>query len=253
MDYNYANNNPTNYTDPSGHISTRVTGCDDGYRGSCADLYAWDTYQTYEAETPDVKRQDLLFGRMFRGSGKNGAWTNKDWEYYYSNRNDLWAHPNKWINPDPQKGWDAFALHVKRLSSYYGPDQKDEFVRDFALAFGGIPYYESTYQAAIDAQHGPAVYNGSFRSYLNEGNNGLQTRYVDSLAPKDNQSHHYAGLFFLSYFYGEGLTDITNLGRDWDNPGDINLGTDAATDATVIRFVSDFSELSDYISAYGNP
>jgi len=116
--YEYAEDNPVRYNDPTGHRN-----CDeDGY---CPG-------NTYD---PDVARQDMLFTRMFRGSGSNSAWTYKDWQYYDAHRNDLWRHPDQWINPDPEKGWNLFALHAKRLASYYSPDQQSDFVRDFCISF----------------------------------------------------------------------------------------------------------------------
>lgn len=70
--------------------------------------------------------------------------------------------------------------------------------------------------------------------FLNEGNDGLDNQYLDSLDPAQNQSHHYAGLFFFGYFTGAGGGVVGNLLRDADpgefNAGDIRLGNVAAVD-----------------------
>ena len=236
--YEYALDNPVHYNDPTGHRNCE----EDSY--NCPG----DTYD------PDVARQDMLFTRMFRGSGSNSAWTYKDWQYYDAHRNDLWRHPDQWINPDPEKGWNLFALHAKRLASYYSPDQQSDFVRDFALVFGGVPYSHGVIAGAVASSHGPAVINGTYqgdpyKSFLNEGNAGLNQQYQD-IHPSDNQSHHYAGLFFLGYFSGGGTAQIINFARDSDNPGDLNLGSGAAEDGTNFHNATDLSTIGDLILNY---
>jgi RHS repeat-associated protein len=251
--YAYVMGNPLRYNDPTGYYG-KTSGCDTDYLGTCKQLLSSIVYNTiepiYSKESSDVKRQDKIYSRMFRGSGKNNDWISTDWLYYYQNRNDLWKNPGLWINPDSEKGWNLFVLHVRRLASYYTIDQKDEFVRDFALAFGGIPYYKSTDEAAMDAAHGPAVYNGSFRSYINEGLEGLDTGYLD-VKSTENQSHHYAGIFFLAYFFGSNEAMALNYGRDSKNPGDVNLGNAASVDAFLFSFSSNLGSVADMISWLG--
>ena len=77
-------------------------------------------------------------------------------------------------------------------------------------------------KATWEARHGPTL------QFLYEGNQGLAPQFIDSLDPSTNQSHHYAGVLFLSYFAGGGPGAVINYARDPDNPGDINLGTIAA-------------------------
>jgi hypothetical protein len=163
---------------------------------------------------------------MFKGSGKDGAWTTEEWDFYLDNYNRLWRGRTSWKNSDDVTGWDLFALHTKRLASQYDADQKDQFVRDFALVFAGMSATNSWTEAAWDAQSGHADY-----PYLHEGNQGLPEEYLDDLKPSENQSHHYVGIFFLGYYSGAAGGAGLNL-RDAQpgqyNPGDLRLGTVAA-------------------------
>jgi RHS repeat-associated protein len=209
--YSYVHNNPLRYVDPTGHIlddGCNTVGCGEWEPKSNADKRNW------------------AFTIMFKGSGKDGAWTTEDWNFYLDNYNRLWRGRTPWKNPDEVTGWDLFALHTKRLASQYGSDQKDQFVRDFALVFAGMSATNSWTEAALDAQSGQADYQ-----YLVEGNQGLPEEYLDDLKSDENQSHHYAGIFFLGYHSGAGGGIGLNL-RDAQpgqfNPGDIRLGTVAA-------------------------
>jgi len=211
--YAFVNNNPVRYTDPGGHAVD--DGCNQGECGN------------WKPKT-NAERRNNAFSLMFLGSGENGAWTTKDWDYYLDNYNDLWNGDTTWINPDSETGWDLFALHAERLASNYSPDQADQFMRDFGLVFGGISVSGSWVKAAWDARHGPTI------QLLYEGNQGLSPQFTDSLDPRTNQSHHYAGILFLSYFVGGGPGAIANYARDPDNPGDINLGTVAAIHGALL-------------------
>jgi len=235
--YSYTFNNPVRYTDPSGHDPA----------GNCYDK----GYCKVDPDA-DIIRQDILFSEIFKGSGSNDTWTNSDWNYYHKYRDDLWAHPNKWINPDTEKGWDLFALHASRLASHYSADQKADFVKDFALVFGGVPYSNGVISGTVASRHGPAVYHGTFNSFLNEGNAGLDQQYLD-IHPDSNQSHHYAGIFFTAYFYGIGSAQLGNLARDPANPGDIDLGNGAADDALTFSNATDLSIIGKLILFYENP
>lgn len=178
-------------------------------------------------------RQDYLFSRIFSGSGNGGSWQTEDWEYYYENESDVWEGKDQRYSIE-FSSWDDFAGHVAKLLSIYSSNDPDLFMRDFALMFAGISYDLPWYEAAIEAATGPVHH------FLPESNNGLPERYIDSLAPADHQSHHYAGILFLA-FYSSGASGVTvNLARDiWSpntrrvevNPGDIRLGNVAASHA----------------------
>jgi len=82
----------------------------------------------FDSTCHDRTRQNRIFSLIFRGSGENGAWSGRDWKYYYNNRNELWNGESVWINPDSESGWDLFSLHVERLTANYSPDQSDQFM-----------------------------------------------------------------------------------------------------------------------------
>jgi hypothetical protein len=107
---------------------------------------------------------------------------------------------------------------------------KDRFVRDFALVFSGIPSQGNWKDAAMQVRYGPKM------QYLHESNDGLPESYLDSLEPQANQSHHFAGNFYLGYFAGYTQAGFVNLARDFDNPGDINLGAAAALAGAFFRY-----------------
>ncbi len=75
------------------------------------------------------------------------------------------------------------------------------------------------------------------------------TIFYFSIIPNENQSHHFAGLFFLSYYTGSTIGIMINHLRDPDNPGDINLGKQAALDASAYRRGGSISSIVDYIDA----
>jgi hypothetical protein len=97
-------------------------------------------------------RQDDLIPRVLNGSGTDNNWTLDDWTYYYSNRQGIWDDPTSWINPDPS---GSFSIHVQRLANTYSANERDQFVRDFSLVFGGVPSGVSWVKAALSVQHGP--------------------------------------------------------------------------------------------------
>jgi hypothetical protein len=259
--FSYVRNNPIGYNDPTGHSEDCQIGlgcakdpeplpppkCEASRvnpNGNCPP-------PDKEDDDIELARQDRLFSLMFMGSGVNGAWTFLDWQYYYANRNTLWANPSSWMrNPDEEQGWDLFVLHVKRLASHYSADQTDQFVDDFALVFAGISpsrAYLSNVRVSLD---GNADYG-----YLNEGLAGLDDAYIDSIHEDENASHHYAGIFYFSYYSPSlgGLGIIGNMLRDADpgewNQGDINLGNVAAVDAAYIKVLGSPADLVDLLDS----
>jgi len=240
--YAYAYNNPVKYIDPTGHYVCEDLEC--GFPSKNKGQYPGNPWAT------ELKRQDELFSRVFPGSGDNGKWTEEDWGYYYDNRAALLFNPESWLNPEEVSGWSMFALHAARLASGYGSHEYDEFVRDFALLFAGIPYYDNWMNAAWASRKGPAVRmpeKDNWRSFVYYGNEGLVSFYYDDLDKKANQSHHYAGSFFLGYFLGHGLSIPISIRRDIKNPGDLLLGDVAAFHGDMFKY-SDISGISIMIS-----
>ena len=191
--------------------------------------------------------QDFLVSLVLNGSNPNGSWSADDYKYYRAHRDEILDNPTRWKNPDPA-GLDGFNLHVQRLAAHYQPGQRDDFIRDFALLFGGIPASSSWIDAAMGVANGPHDL-----PFLNEGLEGWAPEYIDTLAPEFNQSHHYAGIFFVSYYTGPTIGIIINYARDTDNRGDILLGEKAALDAgsfrrggTILDFVGFIKALSVY-------
>lgn len=239
-------NNPIRYSDPSGHcrIDDDPEDCLKPDKSNAPTNPPDDPYEE------EREKQDELFALIFAGSGENGTWTSSDWEQYYANRNGFWSNPDTWINPDQVQGWELFVLHVRRLASNYGYEQKDQFVRDLALLFAGVPSDVSPIAAAMEVRHGPVIH-----PILNYSNTGLGSAYVDRLDNQTNQSHHYAGIFFLAYFETPIVAHAANFMRDPDNPGDINLGNAALIDAWSFRqsTSTDLGILADMISALIQP
>ncbi len=175
---------------------------------------------------------------------------------YYTNRDEIWGGQLKWMNnlEDPS-GLAGFSIHVQRLSLHYSSEDKTLFVQDFGLFWGGIPYNAHWTKSAIQVVHGPVL------PHFYESNDGMDSRYIDSINSDESQAHHYAGLFFLGYFAGSGIAGMVNFGRDGVNLaildlqlnlGDVYLGDVAASDGMHFALTGQPNDLSMMISNLSN-
>ncbi|MBI5822914.1 MAG: RHS repeat-associated core domain-containing protein, partial [Chloroflexi bacterium] len=221
--YAYVNNSPVVYVDPSGHEPHGPGSCYGAGDINC--------------EINNEKhKQDILYSKIIKGSRDDGSWTEGDWKKYLKNRDKYWNEPDKWPYADPYN-WESFALHAQRLASQYDLSysaQRKQFVRDFALLFAGISSLDGWMEVAIDSAYGPEI-----EPILNEGTEGLSTQYQDSNT--GNQSHHYAGVFFSSYFAEPIPALIANIPRDLfdrggPNFGDLTLDFQATFDANEFKY-----------------
>ena len=223
--YAYVNYNPVRYNDPTGHIPQ----IDDG------DILDY----IQEIINVDIgynrRRQDTLFSMAHAGGGANGEWTIDDWVKYYEHRDDYMKYELQWY--DHPTGWEGFATAVENLASHYSDMEIGQFVRDFGLLFAGIPEDVSWAAALAYVSGGPNMVDLFFCGADN--NDGLNSQYFEvvngKVFPNDNQSHHYAGAFFLGYYGGMTGGLAGNYFRDVHNPGDIALGNAAVVDAVAIR------------------
>jgi len=204
--YSYVRNNPANRVDPDGHAEKDP----DGGCGLKSCIYSF--------------QQDLLASKIFKGSNDDGSWNWKDRYFFSNNRDAIWRDPSKWLNSDPE-GWEGFVVRVERLSSHYTEKEKNKFLRDFSLVWGGIPNDTNFITAGLSVGHGPHEIQP-----LNESNTGLRSDLLDINGATDNQSHHYVGLFFLGYYISPDIARAISYVRDHDNLGDIALGEMAIQD-----------------------
>jgi hypothetical protein len=174
--------------------------------------------ETIPYEDKELILQDYLVSLIIPGSGDNSQWTAEDWEYYDSldpkGKKDklvshrLWNGGIQWSEDDPAS-FERFTDHVVRFASNF--DNKEEFIRAFALVWGGVPYYPSWPIAAWSVKGGPELRT------LDEGEEGFAEKYHDTGQITDNNpAHHYAGLFFLGYYDPSGsiLSKIASLPRE---------------------------------------
>lgn len=233
------------YTDPTGHV---VANDNDGGVSSKGCLPSELACQVEKSERykrhKEKQRQDELFQLIFSGSASDGSWTYTDQYRYYTNRSSFWGQPESW-DRNGAKGWELFASQASQLAAAYSPAARDEFVRDFGLAFAGIPSQSSFVSAAFGVKNGPGQL-----TFLNYSNDGLLSKYLDKNS-EGNQSHHYAGLFVLGYFAGSNSATVVNVMRDLDNPGDIALGNVAAEHGGSFAMTGAMSQINQLISSTG--
>ena len=115
-----------------------------------------------------------------------------------------------------------------KLASYYTSEEQDQFVRAFAAFFGGVAYKGSVIDAAVGSLRHPE-YNPFY-----EGGEGFDTRFYDpSEGARFNPSHHFAGMFFASYFFGPVIASAGSYIRD-GRKGDYNPGDMALSDEAIL-------------------
>ncbi len=209
--YSYVYNNPLRFVDPSGYDPLDAAWEEDFRRANGRD-------------PTDKDRRDRLFSLMFPGSGPGGSWTDDDWKRYaaadvYDDDgnylgNRFWTGGAEW-DPNDLPSVQRFARHVGQLAAWYTEGEEGLFVRAFAFVFAGIPYSGSTHLAAASVAGGPKVWQP-----LEEGEAGWESLWVE---PGDNPAHHYAGLLFAGYHYGD-FAYYVNAIRDFNNAPDYVLG-----------------------------
>jgi RHS repeat-associated protein len=213
--YSYALNAPTKYTDPSGHDPIDS---------------AWESdFTSAHGRAPtDIDRQDRIFSLLFKGSGSNGAWTSADWAKYGAYRDAYWKGTKAW-NGQRASGVDSFVSHIDTLASYYSAGEESEFVAAIGLTWGGIPYV-NRFSAAWSARGGPPL------EPLFEGNSNWIPQLLDT--GDQNQSHHWAGLFYMGFFFEAWVGQSVNVAREinqWPpNTPDITLGSIAVNQGRML-------------------
>jgi len=207
--YVYGYNNPVKYLDPSGHDPIDA---------------AWEQafYAAHGSMPTDQDRRDRFFSILYSGSGPDGAWTDSDWILYNQHRAELWSGTGfQWPNASAP-GLDRFITHLERLATYYQAGEENLYAQAIGFIWGGVPLghaIPATWQMATNP--GTAW---TANTPLFEGTAGWDPALVDD----ENPSHHYAGLFYLGYFYGPYLGCSGNWLRDGPlsdrNVPDLNLG-----------------------------
>jgi RHS repeat-associated protein len=227
--YAYVRNNPLRYTDPSGHDPLDA---------------AWeaDFRRAHKRDPNDQDRRDRLFSVIHRGSGVNGSWTNADWARYGANRDAYWTGALRW-DSESQTGIDSFATHIDRLSAWYRPGEESQFVMAVGLVWGGIPYTNQFAGAAAMANPG-AVW--AVNPPLHESNANWQADLID--AGERNQAHHWAGFFYMGFFYETWVGYAVNRLRDFDNTPDIIVGDVGVNHGRMLGAgIVNLSEVGDLI------
>ncbi len=237
--FSYVLNNPLGYVDPTG-----FDPLDAAWEAAFRDKHGG-------RGPTDQDRRDRLFSLMFLGHGPGGEWTDDDWAFYAANRVDLWrGGPNVSWPGEIAAGIERFAVHVERLASYYKPHERNQFVAAFGFVFGGVPlghYILSAWDMATPANCWTAY------PPLFEGSEGWRPELVDD----ENPSHHYAGLFYMGYFFGASIGRAVNWLRDGPlsvtSEPDLVLGDLAADQGQMLAMHRyPMSRLGDVLRRYLN-
>ncbi|GIV70763.1 RHS repeat-associated core domain-containing protein [Caldilinea sp.] len=216
--YAYVRFNPLKYTDPSGFDPIDA---------------AWEEefYRVHRRAPNDQDRRDRFFSILFPGSGPNGSWTDEDWAWYHAHREGLWKGSAPWPGA-PAAGLDRFVAHLERLASYYAPGEERLYAQAIGFIWGGVPLghaIPAAWQMATNPGAAWAQYEPLF-----EGTANWEPALVDDVNP----SHHYAGLFYMGYFFGPTIGYISNWLRDGSlsnrNVPDLNLGYVAVSHGAML-------------------
>ena len=162
--------------------------------------------KTNSTSPTDVDRQDYLFSLIFYGSGPDGSWTDSNWRSYRDQRQAFWSGELMWPGENAAPGYDRFAIHLERLSTYYGhtKEERSNFSRAVGLIWGGIVYQGSVFKALAEASVGDHLLQ------LHEGASGWKVRFVDDANP----AHHWVAGFVAGFHYGIVVGVTVNSIRD---------------------------------------
>ena len=216
--YSYVGNRPLRFVDPSGFDPIDA---------------AWEQafYAAHGRAPTDQDRRDRFFSILFAGSGANGSWTDEDWAWYHARRESLWEGSTSWQGA-PAAGLDRFVTHLQQLASYYAPGEEGLYAQAIGFIWGGVPLghaIPAAWQMATNPGAAWAQYEPLFEGTAN---------WRASLVDDPNPSHHYAGLFYLGYFFGPAAGYASNWLRDGplselSNP-DLNLGYVAVSHGSML-------------------
>lgn len=220
--YSYVLNNALRFEDPSGYDPLDA---------------AWE--EAFQAAhggrgPTDQDRRDRLFSLIFAGSGASGSWTEANWTFYTANKADPWNGAQSWpsaIIP----GVERFAAHVQRLASQYKPGEEDQFAAAFGFVWAGVPLGRPLQSALRFATRASATATWEAYPPLYEGTAEWRPELMD---PDGNPSHHYAGFFYMGYFFGDEASQPVNWLRDRPlsnrNDPDLLLGNIAARHGALL-------------------
>jgi hypothetical protein len=192
--FSYVNNRPMSFIDPSGHDPLNSTWRADFLMRMGRDATAEDeSVYLFSIAYPSEYQFDQLY-----------ELDNSD-QRYYVRANALNQYgPNTGFG----RSWSAFPDALDRLASHYTDSEKDEFVRDVGMLWGGLPsrsQTSSTWAASASAAGGQLTNRNVF---LN--GTGLPARFNDG--DRDGNVHHWGA--FLVFGYATPAAALVNTARE---------------------------------------